>query len=59
MVQSQTMVSAQEIAVLVGGILKVLRENIKDRKLLSAVGAGINQLLPDPEPIEAKLISSS
>ena len=59
MIQSQTMVSAEEIAVLTGGILKVLRDNIKDRKTLEAIGHGIGMLLPEPDRqnvLEAKIV---
>ena len=48
-IQSLTMVSVEEIAVLTGGILKVLKDNIKDRKTLEAIGHGISRLLPASE----------
>ncbi len=48
-IQSQTMVSAEEIAVPTGGILRVLKDNIKDRKTLEAIGTGISRLLPASE----------
>ena len=55
MLQSETMVSAAEISTLIGGILSVLRENIKERKTLAAIGRGIGRLLPEADqlPIEA------
>ena len=49
MIQSQTMVSAEEIAVLVGGMLKVIKEHVKDRKTLEAIGIGVSRLLPAEE----------
>ena len=42
MLQSETMVSAAEISTLIGGILSVLRENIKERKTLAAIGRGLS-----------------
>ncbi len=49
MIKSETMVSASEISLLVGGILSVLRENIKDQKTMHAIGRGIGRLLPEPD----------
>ena len=43
------MVSASEISMLVGGILFILRENIKDRKILKSIGQAIGRLMPEPE----------
>ncbi len=46
MIQSQTMISVQEMTVLVGGILRVLRDRIDDRKLLGLIAEDVGRLVP-------------
>ncbi len=46
MIQSQTMISVQEMTVLVGGILRILRDRIDDRKLLGLIAEDVGRLLP-------------
>ncbi len=59
MQDSEMMVSAAEISTLVGGILAVLRENIKEQKTLHAIGRGIGRLLPEPDRQDARETSAA